>query len=312
MKRMSSPGAGVELVCKHLRLLPANCARHVDTLRLVIREWMSQNNVRHVVIGLSGGIDSAVSAALYASVLPRDALTLVNLPGPFTSQKTRGLAQHLADNLRVPLHTLDITRGVNATRDELIAAGFEITPPVFENIQARQRGHLLAAIAASRGGVFSCNANKTEATVGYGTLYGDIAGWLAPLGDLWKGEVYALGRDLNAENPVIPEDIFTVKPSAELSAAQDVTQNKGDPFDYPYHDALFRAWVERGETPKTCLAAWQAGDLATRLGFHGSVPFASEDAFAADMRRWWNLYRGMGAVKRLQAPPVVVLSAWPL
>ena len=313
----------IQLIGKHLRLFhaPAPGAAAVPytastisphPFQYAIREWTKRNNIRNVVIGVSGGIDSAVSAALYASVLPRDAITLVNLPGPFTSATTRNLAQQLADNLGIPLRILDITRGVNATRDELTAAGFNVAQPVFENIQARHRGHLLAAIAASQNGVFACNTNKTEAAVGYGTLYGDIAGWLSLLGDLWKGEVYALGRALNAQNPVIPEAVFNVKPSAELSAAQDVTQNLGDPFDYPYHDALFRAWVEHGETPETCLASWQAGTLATTLAFNGSIPFSNEAAFAADMQRWWKLHTGIGAVKRLQAPPVLAVSAKPL
>ncbi len=311
---------GVELIGKHLHVLciesqtgipNQNAVPYLPILQYALREWMTRQNIRHVVIGLSGGIDSAVTAALYASILPTDAITLVTMPGPFTSATTRGLAQQLADNLRIPLHTFEITASANALRDQLMAAGFDVSLPVFENIQARERGRLLAAIAASRGGVFSCNANKTEATVGYGTLYGDIAGWLAPLGDLWKGEVYALGRALNALHPVIPEGIFTLKPSAELSHHQDVTQNLGDPFDYPYHDALFRAWTERDATPDTCLAAWHDHTLATLLNYPGPLP-TDEAAFIADMTRWWKLYRGIAVAKRLQAPPVIALSTRPL
>ena len=111
-----------------------------------------------------------------------------------------------------------------------------ITPFATENIQARDRGaRVIAGLAASFGGGFSCNSNKAEMTVGYATFYGDIAGVLALLGDLWKHQVYALGHYLNEEvfhKEVIPEQIFTIKPSAELSEAQTVG-NGGDPLVYP-------------------------------------------------------------------------------
>jgi NAD+ synthase (glutamine-hydrolysing) len=190
---------------------------------------------------------------------------------------------------------------------------------LFENTQARDRGaRLLAAIAAAFGGVFSCNTNKAELTVGYGTLYGDIAGFLAVIGDLWKEDVYALGRHLNAEvyrHEVIPEGIFTVTPSAELSSDQNVDEGRGDPLVYPYHDRLFFAFVQRWNraTPEEILEWHLEGTLAKNLGLPGDVHlsklFATPRAFIEDLERWWNLYNGIGVAKRLQAPPILAVSS---
>ena len=111
-----------------------------------------------------------------------------------------------------------------------------------ENIKARDRGaRVIAGMASLWGGGFSCNSNKSEMTVGYATFYGDIAGVMALIGDLWKHQVYALGRYLNEQvyhKDVIPDEVFTIKPSAELSQKQTVGTG-GDPLHYPYHDYLF-------------------------------------------------------------------------
>jgi NAD+ synthase (glutamine-hydrolysing) len=163
--------------------------------------------------------------------------------------------------------------------------------------------------------VFTCNANKSEMTVGYTTLYGDLGGYLANIADLWKGEVYALGRYLNAEvygRTVIPEGSFTVIPSAELSAAQAVDEGKGDPLIYPYHDRLFRAWVEEWNrvTPEEILEWYKAGTLEACIAYPGKVSdrFPSARAFIADLERWWTQYQGLGVAKRIQAPPVLAVK----
>src|SRR5690606_34599906 len=173
-----------------------------------------------VVIGVSGGVDSDVAAAFYRDILPPQNLMLVNMPSRFNSGTTRNLSKVLAENLGCLYAEIDIKASLAVTKSQL--DGLEIRSPngslrasismagfVMENVQARDRSsRLLAALAASFGGVFTCNANKAELTVGYSTLYGDLGGYLALLGDLWKSEVYALGRYLNAEvfrREVIPE-----------------------------------------------------------------------------------------------------------
>jgi len=152
-------------------------------------------------------------------------------------------------------------------------------------------------------------------TVGYTTLYGDLGGYLACIADLWKGEVYALGRYLNEQvygREVIPSGVFTVVPSAELSLAQAVDEGKGDPLNYPYHDCLFRTWVEEWNraTPEDVLDWYVGGTLEKRIGYTGSVNalFPSAAAFVADLERWWNQYQGLGVAKRIQAPPVLAVK----
>jgi NAD+ synthase (glutamine-hydrolysing) len=191
--------------------------------------------------------------------------------------------------------------------------------PAFENAQARDRGsRLLAGLAASFGGVISCNVNKAELVPGFGTLYGDIAGFLAPLGDLWKHDVYALGRYLNETihgREVIPAAVFDIMPSPELSADHAVDEGKGDPMFYPYHDRLFHSWVQRWNrvTPEENLEWYAAGTLAEELKLpadvHIATLFPTARDFIADLERWWELYNGIGVAKRVQAPPILAVSS---
>lgn len=291
------------------------------------RKFMDLCGVRKVTIGVSGGIDSAVAAALYGSILEKDQLLLVNMPGEFTSATTRSLAADLAKSIgclftEVPIGaSVDVTssqvNGLEAvSADGAIRQKLELTPFILENIQARDRSsRVLAAVSAAFGGVFTCNANKAEATVGYTTLYGDLGGYLANLADLWKMEVYELAQYLNDAvygREVIPAGSIRIKPSAELSPAQNVDEGKGDPMEYPYHDALFRSWVESWNrtTPEEILAWYADGELERRIGFEGRVSdiFASAEEFVRDLERWWTQYQGMGVAKRIQAPPVLAVK----
>lgn len=224
-------------------------------------EFLKAIGASKVVIGVSGGIDSAVNAALYRSILPAENILLVNTPTRYNSELTKGLAAELAKNLGCQLLTVPIGDFIDETADALEGLPLpddtvHLTGFMKENMQARDRSsRILAALSAAFGGIFTCNANKTETTVGYGTLYGDLAGAFAATADLWKYQIYDLGRKLNAwyGRAVIPEGIFTVMPSAELSENQDVTQGKGDPLIYEYHDYLFRSFIEpwQRQTPKT-------------------------------------------------------------
>jgi len=287
--------------------------------------FMKVCGVERVVVGASGGIDSAVVAAIYRCILPADRLLLVNMPGRFNSATTINLARELAGNLGCGYVEIPIEECVNLTRAQV--DGVEVRWPdgvrrlaltdfQMENVQARDRSsRVLAAVAAAFGGVFTCNANKSEMTVGYTTLYGDLGGYLANIADMWKGEVYALGRYLNEQvykRTVIPEGSFTVVPSAELSPAQAVDEGKGDPLIYPYHDCLFRAWVEdwNRNTPEEILEWYLAGTLEQRLGYPGRVSdlFPTPALFIADLERWWNQYQGLGVAKRIQAPPVLAVK----
>jgi NAD+ synthase (glutamine-hydrolysing) len=296
-------------------------------LRYGTAKFMARCGIERVVVGVSGGIDSAVVAALYRDILPPDRLLLVNMPSRYNSPRTRTLAQQVAANLGALYAELPIEESVRltaaqldglevATADGRLRRTLKLTETALENVQARDRsGRVLAAAAAAFGGVFTCNANKSEATVGYTTLYGDLGGYLANLADLWKGEVYALARHLNAavyRRVVIPQGCLDVIPSAELSPAQDIEQGRGDPLNYPYHDCLFRSWVEwwNRATPEDILEWYLAGTLETQIGFAGNLAdaFPTPAAFIADLERWWSHYQGLGVAKRIQAPPILAVK----
>ena len=291
------------------------------------RMFMRQCGVRRVVIGVSGGIDSAVVAALYRRILDPKDLLLVNMPGTFTSGTTRNLSRQLVAALGCPYAEIPIPDSVTLTRSQVdglkvasldghIQETLKLSGLGVENVQARDRSsRILAAVASAFGGVFTCNANKSEVTVGYTTLYGDLGGYLANIADLWKTEVYALAAYLNDtvyQSTVIPQGIFDVTPSAELSPAQNVDEGKGDPIRYHYHDCLFASWVERWNRacPEDILDWYHKGTLEQELKWNGRIadPFPTPADFIADLERWWNQFQGMGVAKRIQAPPVLAVK----
>lgn len=280
-----------------------------------------------VTIGISGGIDSSVAAAIYGRIIKPDNLLLVNMPGPFTSPVTRELATTLADNLGCCYLEIPIDESIALTTRQIDgltvkkagrATGLRIklSEHALENMQARDRSaRILAAVSQAFGGVFTCNANKAEATVGYATFYGDLSGFLANLADLWKGEIYELAKHLNENvysREVIPAGTIALKPSAELSSEQDVQKGLGDPLIYPYHDLLFKSWVEwwNRATPEEMLEWYSSGELEQKIGCAGRITdlFPSAQEFITDLERWWDLYQGLGLAKRIQAPPILAVK----
>ena len=312
-------------------------------LQYGIRQFLAQTGIKNIVIGASGGIDSALNAALYSTVLPAENLYLVNMPSRYNSDMTKDLAYQLAQNIGCHYGVFPIEEGVNATIEQLENTSFtkyntyvipelhggsnttsflQLSTLTKENIQARDRSsRILAGIASAVNGAFTCNGNKTEFTVGYATMYGDLAGFLAATGDVWKTDVYALARYMNEhifKHEVIPQGSIDVVPSAELSDAQDVTQGLGDPLQYEYHDCLFRAFVEgtphtlphQRLTPEDILCAYENGILEHLLGLPNPIShyFTSTEQFINDLERWWKSFNGLAVAKRIQSPPLFLVS----
>ena len=296
-------------------------------IRFGAENFLKQTGIKRMVLGASGGIDSAVTAALFTDILGPHQVLLINMPSRYNSEVTKNLAQQLAENLGCCYTIVSINDSVSHTVEQLYTPihnytanrdfKVELTGLMYENIQARDRGsRLLAGFSAAFKGGISCNANKAETTVGYGTFYGDLIGLFCPLGDLWKRQVYALGKYLNEQvfkRRVIPEAIFTIRPSAELSKEQTVG-NGGDPLIYEYHDFLLRAFIENYETasPAVILKHYMDHTLDEFLGCDAgtvSVLFTSHESFCQDLERWYGLFTGLAAAKRIQSPPVLCVSS---
>ena len=192
-------------------------------LELGLRDYVEKNGFGDVVVGISGGIDSALTAALAAEALGPDRVHCVSMPSPFTSEATRGDAQLAAESLGVDFREIPIEAIVDAFESALAPsfAGRE-RDTTEENVQARVRGTLLMALSNKHGWLVLATGNKSELSVGYATLYGDMAGGFALLKDVYKTDVWRLSRHLNerAGREVIPASIIERAPSAELAPGQ--------------------------------------------------------------------------------------------
>ena len=299
--------------------------KHVDeqiyvALEYSLRKFLQQSRIQKMTIGISGGIDSAVSAALFTHILGNKNVLLINMPSVYNSSTTIELAQKLAHNLGTHYAVIPVVESVELTKRqipiiEINGQKLNLNSFALENVQARDRSsRILAAASSAFGSSFSCNANKSEITIGYGTFYGDLAGAIAPLADLWKYQVYGLGKYLNEKvfaSQVIPDDVFEIMPSAELSAAQTVGTG-GDPLCYPYHDYLFKAFIEGKLSPVELLRFYQEGTLEKNIGCQKGLVkefFTSDADFFEDLEKWWLLLHGLAVAKRIQSPPIVTLSA---
>jgi NAD+ synthase (glutamine-hydrolysing) len=254
-------------------------------LELGLRSYVEKNGFRDVVLGISGGIDSALTAALCAEALGPDRVVCVSMPSRFSSDDTRADARLVAERLGTRYHELPIEPVVGAFSAALADAFAGTEPgPAEENIQARVRGTLLMALSNKFGWLLVATGNKSEYSVGYATLYGDMAGGFALLKDVYKTDVFRLSRHLNerAGRELIPVSVIERAPSAELRADQ---RDEDSLPPYAELDRVLEAYVEL--------------DLSREeLSANGFDPGVVERAVALTDRSEY---------KRRQAPPGVKL-----
>ncbi len=212
-----------------------------EALTLGLADYVKKNNLKSVVIGLSGGIDSALVATLAVDALGKEAVFGVSMPSKYSSDHSKSDAAELAKNLGIAFRTIEIEPAVSAylhmTKLEGVAE---------ENVQARVRGTLLMGISNQEGHLVLATGNKSELAVGYSTLYGDAVGGFAPIKDLFKTDVWRLARWRNTKfgkDSPIPESSITKEPSAELRPGQ--TDRDSLP-DYLVLDQILSLYIDQG------------------------------------------------------------------
>jgi NAD+ synthase (glutamine-hydrolysing) len=255
-------------------------------LELGLRDYVDKNGFSEVVVGVSGGIDSALTAALAVEGLGAERVHCVSMPSRYSSEETRRDARLLAETLGTDFRELPINDVVEAF-DAVLAPSFGGREPdqAEENVQARIRGVLLMALSNKFGWLVVATGNKSELSVGYATLYGDMAGGFALLKDVFKTDVFRLARHLNerARDELIPATIIERPPSAEL---RDNQLDEDSLPPYPALDRVLEAYVEQDRSRE-------------ELSHDGFDPDVVERALALIDRAEY---------KRRQAPPGVRLT----
>jgi NAD+ synthase (glutamine-hydrolysing) len=250
------------------------------------RDYVSKSGFRAVIVGLSGGIDSSVVAAIAVAALGRENVLGVSMPGPYSSDGSRSDARQLAQNLGIEFLTIPITDVFHSYRTALTEA-FQNQPEnvAEENLQARVRGNYLMALSNKLGSMVLSTGNKSEMAVGYCTLYGDMAGGLAMLSDVPKTMVYDLAECINRERELIPRASLEKPPSAELRPNQ-TDQDSLPPYETL--DRILKAYIEDVKSPE---------QIASQLGF--DIELVRSIAGNVDRNEY----------KRRQAPPGLKITS---
>jgi NAD+ synthase (glutamine-hydrolysing) len=234
-----------------------------NALVMGLRDYVGKNGFRSVVLGLSGGIDSALVAAIAIDALGAKRVNGVAMPSKYSSGHSVEDAQALADATGIHFRITPIAPMVDAYMDNLVLKGL-----AEENLQARVRGTTLMGISNQEGHLVLATGNKSELAVGYSTLYGDAVGGFAPIKDIYKTDVWALSKHRNAlaiergETPPIPERSITKEPSAELRPDQKDSDSLPD---YPLLDQVLRAYVDEDHGYEALLAEGFDPELVRRV-----------------------------------------------
>jgi NAD+ synthase (glutamine-hydrolysing) len=221
-------------------------------LTMGLRDYAQRCGFRSAVLGLSGGIDSAVVCVLAARALGPENVTAVAMPGPFSSDASLRDARALAENLGIDFEVIEIAPVYQAYRQVLAprfeGRSFDVTE---ENLQARARGNIVMALSNKEGHLVLTTGNKSELAVGYCTLYGDMAGGLAVISDVFKTDVFRLARWYNRETELIPGNIIERPPSAELAPDQT---DEGSLMPYEQLDPILELYLEQRWDPSAIIA----------------------------------------------------------
>jgi NAD+ synthetase len=232
-------------------------------LVLGLRDYIEKCGFKDVVIGLSGGIDSALTAAIAVEALGPEHVTGIAMPSQFSSQHSVDDARTLAENLGIAFHVVpiaDLYQPYETALDTLFGEKkFDTTN---ENVQARIRGNILMAWSNRTGAMVVTTGNKSELAVGYCTLYGDMAGGLGVLGDVYKTMVYRVSRWFNRERELIPESTLTKAPSAELRPNQ-TDQDTLPPYDVL--DGILKLYIEEHQEVDAIVEAGFDRELVARI-----------------------------------------------
>jgi len=221
----------------------------LEAITVGIRDYCMKSGLQSVVLGMSGGIDSAVSAAVCARALGPDNVVGISMPSRHSSKHSITDAEYTAKSLGIELLSMSIEKMHDSVESTLLYELDNGHSVAAENIQSRLRGMLVMGVANARGAMAIATGNKSELAMGYCTLYGDMAGGYSPLGDVWKTEVYELAKAINNEakssglNPPINDSTMTKPPSAELAPNQ-TDQDSLPPYEVL--DSILQLHMEEG------------------------------------------------------------------
>lgn len=234
-----------------------------DAIVMGIKDYFNKMGFTKAILGSSGGIDSAVTLALACTALGKENVRAILMPSEFSTSHSVDDAVLLSKNLENPYDIMPIKNIFEVFLQELKPVFKDLPFSIAEeNIQSRTRGNLLMAIANKFGYILLNTSNKSELSTGYGTLYGDMAGGLGVLGDCYKQQVYALARYINRNGEIIPDNIITKAPSAELRPGQKDSDSLPE---YDILDKLLYQYIERRQGPNEIKAQGFDGALVDRV-----------------------------------------------
>ena len=228
-------------------------------------DYARKNGFEKVLIGLSGGVDSSVTAAIAVAALGAESVVGITMPSKFNSPETIADAEKLAENLGIEFLTIPIEPTLKQFNETLGAvAGWDMQGVAYENLQARIRGSILMSLSNQFGALVLTTGNKSETAVGYATLYGDTAGGFAVIKDVPKTLVYKLAEHINKINgrEIISEDVLSRPPSAELRAGQKDSDSLPD---YDLLDKILKGYVEEDKSARQLIESGLDKDVVLRV-----------------------------------------------